>query len=181
MKLTKKVCLVVGLFLAANTFVKAQYTAQDTEAAKKNQAVIQKNNSMGLANANRKLAAEFLNALLNARDIPYVATKVTPDISFRTSFGAVLKGVDGGLSKLPGALDKIFEGFNVEFDDMIVEGNKVFIKVIFRGNHTSAYLAPVATGKAFKVDGFIRLIMADGKVSQGFVVADFAQIPNQIK
>lgn len=177
MKLTKKLSLVICLLLGATSFVNAQYTAQDTDAAKKNQVVIQKNNSMGLANANRKLAAEFLNALLNARDIPYVATKVTPDIIFRTSFGSVLTGVDGGLSKLPGALDKIFEGFNVEFDDMIVEGNKVF----FRGNHTSAYLAPAATGKPFKVDGFIRLIMTEGKVSQGFVVADFAQIPNQVK
>ena len=42
-------------------------------------------------------------------------------------------------------------------------------------------LVPAAIGKPFKVDGFIRLIMTDGKVSQGFVVADFAQIPNQIK
>ena len=179
----KKITLITSLFfaMALSSEIHAQYTTINTEAAKRNEEVIKKNNSMGIANANRKLAAEFLNGLLNARDIAYVATKVTPDIVFRTSFGSVLTGVEGGLEKLPGALDKIFEGFNVEFDDMVVEGNKVFLKVIFRGKHSSAFLMPAATGKPFKVDGFIRLIVADGKVSQGFVVADFAQIPNQVK
>jgi predicted ester cyclase len=179
-KIKQIVCSFV-LMMAVNSVVQAQYTTFNTDAAKRNEEIIKKNNSMGITNANRKLAAEFLNGLLNARDIPYVATKTSPDIVFRTSFGSVLTGIEGGLSKLPGALDKIFEGFSVEFDDMVVEGNKVFLKVIFRGNHSSAYLMPTATGKPFKVDGFIRLIMADGKVSQGFVVADFAQIPNQVK
>jgi hypothetical protein len=49
---------------------------------------------------------------------------------------------------------------------------------VFNRPHSYTFLL---TGKPFKVDGFIRLIMTDGKVSQGFVVADFAQILNQIK
>ena len=72
-------------------------------------------------------------------------------------------------------------GFTIELEDMIVEANKVYLKVVFRGIHSSAYLATQASNKPFKVDGFVRLIVADNKIAQGFVVADFAQIPNQIK
>jgi predicted ester cyclase len=155
------------------------YSAMNTGVAQKNAALIQKNNALPVASANGKLAVAFFNALLNARDVNFLKTIIADDISFRNSLGATVNGLEG-LTGMMGKMDGNFAGFRIEIMEVVSDGDAVFLKANFSGTHSSAFLAPAATGKPFTVPGFASFIIKNGKVVSGFSVADFYQITKQI-
>ncbi len=173
-----KHCTVAFLLLAGPRFAVAQYVAMNTGVAQKNESLIQKNNTLAVSSANAKTAVAFFNALLNARDVAFLKTVVTEDVSFRNSLGATVKGIDG-LAAMLGKMDNTFTAFRIEIVEVISEGDAVFLKANFSGTHSSAFLAPAATNKPFTVPGFARFTMRGGKVAEGFAVADLYQITKQ--
>lgn len=179
MTVHKKLLLSAGLLLAISQFSSAQYTTMNTGAAQKNEALIQKNNALALKSPNAKTAVAFFNALLNARDVAFLKAIVTPDIAFRNSLGVTVNGIEG-LTAMMGKMDDTFAGFRIEVTEVIAEGEAVFLKATFSGTHSSAFLAPAATGKPFSVPGFARFTVRDGKVSEGYSVVDFNQITKQV-
>lgn len=64
---------------------------------------------------------------------------------------------------------------------MVTEGDVVFMKVNFSGTHSRVFMAPVATKKPFTIPGFARFTLKNGKVSEGFAVADLYQITKRIQ
>lgn len=96
---------VALLLLAGPRFVSAQYVAMNTGVAQKNESLIQKNNALVVSSANGKTAVAFFNALLNARDVNFLKTIVTDDVSFRNSLDATVKGIDG-LTAMMGKMDQ---------------------------------------------------------------------------
>ncbi|MBO0929509.1 ester cyclase [Fibrella aquatilis] len=175
----KQLLLAAGLLLAPG-FASAQYLAMNTGAAQKNELLIQKNNGLIVKSANGKTAVAFFNALLNARDVAFLKTIVSPDVAFRNSLGVTVNGIEG-LTAMMGKLDNTFAGFRIEVTEVVAEGDVVFLKGNFSGTHSSAFLAPVATNKPFTVPGFARFTVRDGKVTEGFSVVDFNQITKQIQ
>ncbi|WP_375445323.1 ester cyclase [uncultured Fibrella sp.] len=179
MTVHKQLLVAVGLLLAAPQFASAQYTSMNTGVAQKNEAIIQKNNALAVKSPNAKTAVAFFNALLNARDVAFLKTIVTPDVAFRNSLGVTVNGIDG-LTAMMGKMDNTFAGFRIEITEVIAEGDAVFLKATFSGTHSSAFLAPAATNKPFTVPGFARFTVRDGKIAEGFSVVDFNQITKQI-
>lgn len=174
-----KALLLIGSLLILPRLCLAQYVTMNTGVAQKNESLIQKNNALAVNSANGKTAVAFFNALLNARDVAFLKTIVTPDISFRNSLGVTVTGIEG-LTAMMGKLDNTFAAFRIEITEVVGEGNVVFLKGNFSGTHTSAFLAPSATNKPFTIPGFARFTLKDGRVSEGFAVADFYQITKQI-
>jgi predicted ester cyclase len=170
---------VAFLLLAGPRFAVAQYVAMNTGVAQTNEKLIQKNNALTTSSANAKTAVAFFNALLNARDVAFLKTIVTDDVSFRNSLGVTVKGIDG-LTAMMGKMDQNFAGFRIEVVEVITEGDVVFLKGNFSGTHSSAFLAPAATNKPFTVPGFARFTLRGGKIADGFSVVDFNQITKQI-
>ncbi len=168
------------MLLARPRFAVAQYVAMNTGVAQTNEKLIQKNNALTASSANAKTAVAFFNALLNARDVAFLKTIVTDDVSFRNSLGVTVKGIDG-LTGMMGKMDQYFAGFRIEVVEVISEGDVVFLKGNFSGTHSSAFLAPAATNKPFTVPGFARFTLHGGKVADGFSVVDFNQITKQIQ
>ncbi|SOD89016.1 ester cyclase [Spirosoma fluviale] len=177
---SSKYILVAILLLAGSIAVQAQYIAMNTGVAQKNEALIKKNNALTVSTANGRTVVAFFNALLNARDVAFLKTVITPDIHFRNSLGATVEGIDG-LVQMMGKMDNNFAGFRIDITEVVSEGDAVFLKANFSGTHSSAFLAPAATGKPFTVPGFARFTLRDGKVAEGFAVADFYQITKQIQ
>ena len=175
-----KLLPVALLLLAGPRLAVAQYVAMNTGMAQKNESLIQKNNAWTTSSANAKTAVAFFNALLNARDVNFLKTIVTDDVSFRNSLGTTVKGIDG-LTAMMGKMDQNFAGFRVEVTEVISEGDVVFLKGNFSGTHSSAFLAPSATNKPFTVPGFARFTLRGGKVADGFSVVDFNQVTKQIQ
>ena len=175
----RQLLLAAGLLLAPG-FASAQYTTLNTGAARKNELLILKNNALVVKSANGRTAVAFFNALLNARDVAFLKTIVTPDVAFRNSLGVAVNGIEG-LTAMMGKLDNTFTGFRIEVTEVVAEGEVVFLKGDFSGTHSSAFLAPAATNKPFTVPGFARFTVRDGKVSDGFSVVDFNQITKQIQ
>ncbi|GAB2603062.1 ester cyclase [Spirosoma areae] len=180
MNFLKITLLVAVLLLAGPRFASAQYTALNTGVAQKNEGLIKKNNALSVSSANGKTAVAFFNALLNARDVAFLKTVITPDVSFRNSLGVTVQGIDG-LTAMMGKLDNTFAGFRIEITEVVSEGDAVFLKANFMGTHSSAFLASAPTGKPFSVPGFARFTIRDGKVAEGFSVADFYQITKQLQ
>lgn len=176
----QKYVAVAILLVAGPRFAVAQYVAMNTGIAQKNEQLIQKNNALTASSANAKTVVAFFNALLNARDVAFLKTIVTDDVSFRNSLGVTVKGIDG-LTAMMGKMDQNFAGFRIEVTEVITEGDVVFLKGNFSGTHSSAFLAPAATNKPFTVPGFARFTLRGGKVADGFSVVDFNQITKQIQ
>lgn len=171
---------VALLLLAGPRLAVGQYIGMNTGVAQKNESLIQKNNALTVSSVNGKTAVAFFNALLNARDVNFLKTIVTDDVSFRNSLGATVKGMDG-LTAMMGKMDQNFTGFRIEVTEVITEGNVVFLKGNFSGTHSSAFLAPAATNKSFTVPGLARFTLRGGKIADGFSVVDFNQMVKQIQ
>ncbi|TAE21350.1 MAG: nuclear transport factor 2 family protein [Cytophagales bacterium] len=172
--------LVAILLLAGPRFAVGQYIAMNTGMAQKNESLIQRNNRLAVSSANGKTAVAFFNALLNARDVAFLKTIITDDVSFRNSLGATVRGIDG-LTAMMGKMDQNFAGFRIEVTEVITDGDVVFLKGDFSGTHSSAFLAPAATNKPFTVPGLARFTLRGGKIAEGFSVVDFNQMVKQIQ
>ena len=67
---------------------------------------------------------------------------------------------------------KGFPDFHETIEDMIAEGDKVWVRFKFSGTHTGEYLGLAPTGKRITVECVDIFRMVDGKVVEEWEVAD---------
>ena len=73
-----------------------------------------------------------------------------------------------------------FPDFSISLDDMVAEGDKVFIRATMRGTHRGEFMGMPATGKQITVPvgDFIRIV--DGKAVEHWGVTDTGAMMQQL-
>jgi predicted ester cyclase len=88
-----------------------------------------------------------------------------------------------GLKSYKQLLSMIFSGFpdyHETLEDIIAEGDKVWIRDTFTGTHKGEYRGLHPTGKKIKGEMVIILRIVDGKVVEGWEVSDTLHTLKQI-
>lgn len=88
-----------------------------------------------------------------------------------------------GLESLKQGLELGFQGFpdwHEEIDDVIAEGDKVWVRVTYTGTHSGIFRGVAPTGKQISITGLMIYRIADGKLVEGWDLSDYLALLMQI-
>ena len=75
---------------------------------------------------------------------------------------------------------KGFPDYHVTIEDIIAEGDKVCVFIIFSGTNTGEYLGLLPTGKKISVKSLTIKRIVDGKIVEGWTVNDMLDFFNKL-
>ena len=75
---------------------------------------------------------------------------------------------------------KGFPDLHTTIEDIIAEGDKVWIRVKATGTHTGEFLGLTPTGKKITITSVDIFRIVDGKIVQGWTVNDFLDFYKQL-
>jgi C-1 hydroxylase len=104
----------------------------------------------------------------NNKDLSQIEDIVAPDFVDHTH---KLKSVEEYKQRIA-LFMKGFPDFHETIEDMIAEGDKVWVRFKFSGTHTGEYLGLAPTGKRITVECVDIFRMVDGKAVEEWEVAD---------
>jgi steroid delta-isomerase-like uncharacterized protein len=115
---------------------------------------------------------------LDRRDLEGLKTLFDPNAKFNGLAPQTLdrEGVKAAMS----ALFTAFPDSRMPYDDIIAEGDTVAIRHSFRGTHRAPFQNIPATGKAVVVTAIVTLKVQGGKVTAGWLNADFFSLLQQL-
>lgn len=112
----------------------------------------------------KALVRRFVEEIFNQGNISVVDELLAPDFVEHEELPAGIPNDREGVVQLTTMLRSAFPDFNATIDDIIGEGNKVVIRMTWRGTQEGEFLGIPPTGRAISI-GVIDIIrMADGKV-----------------
>lgn len=88
-----------------------------------------------------------------------------------------------GLESLKQGLELGFQGFpdwHEEIDDVIAEGDKVWVRLTYTGTHSGIFRGVAPTGKQISITGLMIYRIADGKLVEGWDLSDYLTLLMQI-
>jgi len=85
-----------------------------------------------------KLVNEFYHRLWNSWDLSAVEEILSPDISFRGSFG-ITKDGHSEFKDYVKFVKEAFPDFHNTVEEMVAEGEKVFARLTYRGTHEGGW------------------------------------------
>ena len=88
-----------------------------------------------------------------------------------------------GLESLKQGLELGFQGFpdwHEEIDDVIAEGDKVWVRLTYTGTHGGVFRGVAPTGKQISITGLMIYRIADGKLVEGWDLSDYLALLMQI-
>ncbi len=76
--------------------------------------------------------------------------------------------------------EEAFPGYELEFNDMVAEGDKVAVNATMRGTHKGELMGIPATGKSVSISLMLFYRLENGKIAQHWMVADQLSLLQQI-
>ena len=73
-----------------------------------------------------------------------------------------------------------FPGYQLKFNDMVAEGDKVAVNATMSGTHKGELMGIPATGKSVSISLMLFYRLEDGKIAQHWMVADQLSLLQQI-
>ncbi len=104
----------------------------------------------------------------NAKDLSSIDEIVAPDFIDHTH---QLRGVEA-YKRYIGVFIQAFPDFHETIEDIVAEGDKVWVRFTFTGTHTGEYRGLAPTGKTITVTAVDIFRVIDGKVVEEWEVAD---------
>ncbi len=112
----------------------------------------------------------------NKKDLSQIEDIVAPDFFDHTH---QLKGVEEYKQRF-NMFIKAFPDFHETIEDIIAEGDRVWVHFKFSGTHTGEYLGLAPTGKKIAVEVVDIFRMVDGKVVEEWEIADALDLLKQL-
>ncbi|TRD22030.1 ester cyclase [Palleronia caenipelagi] len=129
--------------------------------------------------ANRQRAQDYFKAFAS-KDRAWLEANVSPDyIRNDTTLPFEVKGPEGVL-QLGDLLLGAFSEIELDVQDTVAEGDKVLVRLQFRGVHSGAFGDYQATGKRFDVAVLDLFRMEDGMIAEQWPAIDNIGLQQQI-
>ncbi len=74
------------------------------------------------------------------------------------------------------AMHAAFSDFSVTLNDVIAEGERVAVRVTWRGTHTGRYCGIAPTGERFEFTGIVFWRVSEGRIAERWAEIDFATL-----
>ncbi|HTN51519.1 MAG TPA: ester cyclase [Anaeromyxobacter sp.] len=127
----------------------------------------------------RALVEAFYARIWNAGDEEAARRILAPDLEFRGSTGPARTGVDGFLGYvrlIRGAL----AGYECVIEELVVEGERAFAKMLFRGRHAGTFFGVAPTGRAVAWAGAALFRFQAGRIRAVWVLGDVDGLKQQL-
>jgi predicted ester cyclase len=85
-----------------------------------------------------------------------------------------------GLKQFIYQLWKAFPDIRINFEDIIIEGNKVVCRYYLTGTHDGAFEDLQSTGKKFKVNGMTEFSFSNAKIVERWNLVDVVSLKEQL-
>lgn len=129
--------------------------------------------------ANRQRAKDYFKAFAT-KDADWLKANVAPTYVRRdTTLPFEVVGPEGVL-ELGDLLLGAFSEIELDIQDTVAEGDKVLVRLQFRGVHSGAFGDYQATGKRFDVPVLDLFRMEDGKIAEQWPAIDNVGLQTQI-
>ena len=106
--------------------------------------------------------------VINSRDLSSIEKMVAPDFVDHTR---QMNGPDG-LKQFLCMIFKSFPDFHLAIEDIIAEGDKVWVRTIITGTHIGEFSGLAPTGKKFTEPSVWIYRIVNGKIVEGWDVQD---------
>ncbi|ETX30808.1 ester cyclase [Roseivivax isoporae] len=129
--------------------------------------------------ANRKRAQDYFKAFAS-KDRDWLEANVAPTYVRRDSTLPFEVIGPEGVLQLGDLLLGAFSEIELDIQDTVAEGDKVLVRLQFRGVHSGAFGDHAATGKRFDVAVLDLFRMEDGKIAEQWPAIDNIGLQQQI-
>lgn len=119
------------------------------------------------------LVDAFYERIWNAGDLGAAAELLAPDLSFRGSLGAELRGRAAFLDYVRSVRSALSD-YRCEILDCVAEGDRAFARMRFSGRHTGPFRGHAPTGERVTWSGAALFRTADGRIAEVWVLGDLA-------
>jgi steroid delta-isomerase-like uncharacterized protein len=120
---------------------------------------------------NKILIRRFFDEMWNPWNFDKADELLAPDIKFRGTLGAELKGRDAFRAYMR-RVQAAFPDFHNTILEVTAEHDRVVARTFYRGTHRGEIFGVAATGKSIAYSGAAFFRIADGKLIEGWVLDD---------
>jgi steroid delta-isomerase-like uncharacterized protein len=125
--------------------------------------------------ANKALVRRYYDEVHTGRNYDLIDQLVAPDFKEHDPLPGQGPGRQGIKDRERSLAENLDVTFNIE--DLIAEDDKVVVRWRNRGTHVGEFLGIPPTGKGFSIEGINIYRVEDGKLAEGWNVADvFGQL-----
>lgn len=117
--------------------------------------------------SNKILVRRWFHDVLNQRDLDLAKQICARDISFRAWHWPELNGFEG-LEQFLATLENSCPDFHYAIEEMLAEGDKVFVRWTFTGTHSGEIMGIPPTRKFVTVPGTATFRLVNGKIAEHF-------------
>jgi steroid delta-isomerase-like uncharacterized protein len=129
---------------------------------------------------NKALINAFVEQVWNQKDVAAIDEFVAPDY---VEHGLANPGETGdreGTKQSIAYMMSAFPDCHVTYDDVFAEGDRVAIRMTFRGTHQGEFAGIAPTGNEVTIMGLSIARVADGKIAEMWEMGDSAGMMRQI-
>ena len=132
-----------------------------------------------MAKQPRQLIEEYYEVLWNEQKLDQTHTFLHPTINFRGSLGMRVEGINAFCDyakMLFGAFSNLYH----VIEDVIVDGDKVAVRLVYTGKHTGKLFGFEPTGNRIRYSGASFFKIEDDKIVDAWVLGDLNALYGQL-
>jgi steroid delta-isomerase-like uncharacterized protein len=131
-----------------------------------------------MSEENKEVARRFYEAI-NAGRLEIIDELVAPNLVEHEEFPGISGGREG-VRQFFQMIRTAFPDFTMTMDDMVAEGDRVFIRATMRGTHKGEFMGIPATGRQIEVPTGDFARFEGGKVVEHWGVTDTGKMMQQL-
>lgn len=125
------------------------------------------------------LMRRFYDDMWNRFEVAALDDLVTDEVRFRGSLGDELVG-RAALAGYVRAVQTAFPDFHNEVVDLVVDGDRLAVRLRYTGTHRGEVLGVPATGRRVGYDGAAFFVVAEGRIASVWVLGDRVGLLDQL-
>ena len=128
----------------------------------------------------KALVSEFYERLWNRWDTAAVSEVLSPNIRFRGSLGIEKRGHEGFIEYVE-FIQAAFPDFHNTVEEIIAEGDRVAVRLTYRGTHQGEIFGVPPTNRRIEYAGVALFTFEQKKISEVWVLGDMLAVMRQIE
>ncbi len=128
-----------------------------------------------MCDANRKLVWEHYEQLINRKNLAAAELHLASDFIDHAAPPGTPRGPDAArqaLTRLHNALPDVW----VRLEDIVSDGDRVAVRVVWRGTHLGSFLGRPPTGRKVTIHGMVFWRVANGRLAERWANIDLREL-----
>ena len=119
-----------------------------------------------------ELARRLIEEGFNAGDLRVADEVISPDQIEHQHYGPDHAPGAEGVKAVIASLKRAFSDFHLAIEDLVVEGDKVWLRMTATGTNDGSFMGHPPTGRAMRSDVFDVVRVRDGRIAEHWGVPD---------